>query len=145
MDLISFIIYFNKKTGKIETIYDNFAREVDGKTQVFHLGHYYLREFLRRKKVDEMIVGMYSQDENGKAVMQNIRFQTSSFLNVDMLKQFAVEKHGSIMQERQYISDVVIDFVRGVVSEDHFRQFIGKRIYNHDINKVPDIYNQKTR
>ncbi len=145
MDLISFIIYFNKKTGKIEAIADNFAKEVDGKSEIFHLGHYYLREFLRRKKVDEMIVGVFSQDEDGKAIMNNLRFQKGSFVNVDMLKQFAVEKHGSIMQERQYMSDVIIDFIRGVISEDHFRQFIGKRIYNHDVNKVSDIYNQKIR
>ena len=144
MDLISFIIYFNKETGKIEAISDNFAREISGKTKVFHLGHYYLRNKLKEKKLDEMIVGVYSQDENGKAFMENVRYQRGTFVDVNKLTQFAIHNHTSIMEERQYMSDVIIDFVRGVVSEDHFKQFIRMRILNSNIN-VPDIYNQKTR
>lgn len=145
MDLISFIIYFNKKTGKIEAISDNFAKEVNGKVDVIHLGHFYLRNILRRKKSDEMIVGIYYQDENGKAFMENVRYQVGSFVDNNKLAQFAIHNHTSVAQERQYMSNVIIDFVRGAISEDHFRQFIGKRIYNHNINTVPDIYNQKTR
>ena len=145
MDLISFIIYFNKKTGKIEVIFDNFAKEIDGKTEVIHFGHPYLRKKLKLNSIQEMIVGIFSQDSNGKAFMNNVRFQLGSFIDNDALYHIALEKGISIMKERQYMSDVIIDFVRGAVSEDHFRKFIGKRIFNSSINKVPDIYNQKTR
>ena len=105
MKLISFIVYFNKKTGKIEKVYDNFANEVDGKIEVIHLGHYYLRQILDKKGIkqsDYMILGVFSEDEYGNAVMNNMRYQTGTFVNNQAVMDIAKKEGKTIMEEKQY-------------------------------------------
>lgn len=147
MKLISFIVYFNKKTGKIEKVYDNFANEVNGKVEVIHLGHYYLRQILDKegiKQSDYMILGVFSEDEYGNVFMNNMRYQTGTFVDNQAVMDIGKKEGKTIMEEKQYISSVVADFVRGSVSEDKLRQLLQKIVSNHNLN-IPDIYNQKTR
>ena len=145
MNLITFIVYFNKNTGKIESVYDNFAKETNGKTQVLHFGHAYLKDQLAKKKIfDYIMSGVFFENEKGDSIMYNLKFEKSVMDN-NALYNLSLKNKTSVALERQYMSMVIIDFIKGAISEDHFKQFLGKRIYCSEINKVPDIYNQKTR
>ena len=146
MNLINFIIYFNKKTGKIESVYDFFAKETNGKTEVFHFGHSYLEDKLKRKGISDYIMkGTFVEgDTPNNTCMYNLKYKKAVVDN-NMLYNLSLKNNTSVIKERQYMSKVIIDFVKGIVSEDHFKIFLGKRIYNHDISKIPDIYNQKTK
>ena len=64
-------------------------------------------------------------DVPNNTCMYNLKYKKAVVDN-NVLYNLSLKNKTSVTLERQFMSSVIIDFVKGAVSEDHFKQFLGK-------------------
>ena len=150
MNLYSFILYFNKKTLKIDMAKDCFAREFidengEPGTHLVHAdGHDRIIQALKKNGVDILdmfIFGAFGEDkERGKILFRFRLTNNFSFNNVN-IREFAKKNRMTILQSREFFSTKLIDFIDGKISYDEFENLIQERILFAD-RKIK-LYKQK--
>lgn len=136
MSVASFVIYFDKKSKKLEVLTDYFMKEIvkeDGKVEsvIVHTdGHEKLYNELKKMKVPmcNIIIKGLLFNENSKYSLGWVQTMNHFCMNSIDISYQANLKNISIMEERRNFSNLILDFVLGKVKEDKFRFVVENRI-----------------
>ncbi len=135
-NISSFIIYFNKFSGKLEEVHTLFTQDFidsDGKhsLKTCALGHENCYKILKKRKIplsDIILLGSFVENNKNFSVLHIRPVPYLSFNSQD-IREKAVERNISMMEERKHFSDVVLNFVLGSISEERFSKIMQGRIF----------------
>ena len=136
MFVATFVIYFNKKSHKIEALSDYFLKDEvneNGKVErnLLHtMGHEKLYDDLEKQDIpmsDIIMKGILFNQDNHISINSLKLMNYFCMNNNDVLNQ-ANLKNISVVDERLSFSNIVLDFVLGNIEEEKFLPIIRKRI-----------------